>query len=396
MACSQYISTKETTHAARVSRLLLDPCTDLFRDILRNHVTEVQFPFILQKEKNTLSPILNKAQREKLYPRSGNFTGTYDVFDLSLLYILLRNISGITPHQKGWGKSPDPSDRSLSANIDRIREIRNTYCGHAVSVSLLDAEFLKLWQDLTIIITELEGSLPGGCTTYTDAANIIKTVTMDPEQEKRFLDMIDQQHQSTADLKKIMSGITTNLKNQNVNLNMLELRRVVTDVDITELEINQKRERTELEKVKYEQDKQRTELNDLSTNLARLEKLSNSEKKKYETSRDDREVDTVVGETTWSDDELYYVVEETPSSGELYYIVEETSQGDEEVDYVVEETPSNDELYYIVKETARGAKELFDDVVEKPLIGNLDNLIEETARSAARGAEKLLDFLEDK
>ncbi|XP_062593499.1 uncharacterized protein LOC134254977 [Saccostrea cucullata] len=261
MACSKYISTKETTHAARVSRLLVDPCTDLFRDILRNHVTEIQFPAIILQERNNLNPILNKVQRETLYPKSGTFNGTYADFDLSLLYILLRNISGIPPHQKGWAKTPDPLDRSLSANIDRIREIRNTYCGHAARVSLTDVEFNKLWQDLTIIISELESSLPGGCTTYTDAAKVIKIVTMDPEQEKKFLDEIDKHHQTTDDLKG----------------------------KITEVIIEQQRQGTEIEKVKLEQILQRTdfqseqecqkkEIDDLSSNLSKLEKLSDYER----------------------------------------------------------------------------------------------------------------------
>jgi hypothetical protein len=191
MACSKFISTKETTHAARVSLLLLNPCTELFRDLLRNHVTEIQFPNILLQEKLKLSPLLNKQQRELLYPNKGSFNGTYNNLDLSLLYVLLRNITHIVPHLKGWGKAPDSSDRSQSANIDRIREIRNAYCGHAARMSLSDNEFQNLWKDLTTVIGELEGCLPGGCTTYTDASIHIKNESMDPEQEKKYLDMID-------------------------------------------------------------------------------------------------------------------------------------------------------------------------------------------------------------
>jgi hypothetical protein len=89
----------------------------------------------------------------------------------------------------------------VAANIDRIREIRNTYCGHAARVSLSDTEFNQLWQELTTIIGELEGNLGGGCTQYTDAANQIKTESMDPEQEKKYLDIIDRQHQSIEVIK---------------------------------------------------------------------------------------------------------------------------------------------------------------------------------------------------
>lgn len=212
MACSKYMSTSEKTHAARVSRLLVDPCTDLFRDLLRSRVSEIQFPSKLENKKKVLNCILNKVQRDLLYPSLGSFLGTYNDFDLSLLYVLLRNVADISPHKKGWGKQPDPSDCSVSANIDRVREIRNVYCGHAASVSLSDPEFHKIWQDLTIIIGELEGSLPERCTTYTDAANQIKIDTMDPEQEKKYLDIIDEQHQSIVYLKGIFAYLLCSLK----------------------------------------------------------------------------------------------------------------------------------------------------------------------------------------
>jgi hypothetical protein len=204
MACSKYRSSKETTHAARVCRLLADPCTDLFRDLLRSRITEVQFPGILQQKKSDLIPILNKVQKGLLYPNKGTFNGTYNDFDLSLLYILLRNITNIIPHKKGWANPPDPLDRSESANIDRIREIRNACSGHATRVSLGDTEFQNLWQTLSDIIRELEVSLPGGCTVYTDAANQIKSDSMDPEQETKYLDIIDNQYQNIEDIRGII------------------------------------------------------------------------------------------------------------------------------------------------------------------------------------------------
>ncbi|XP_056007550.1 uncharacterized protein LOC125665455 [Ostrea edulis] len=239
MAYSKYKSTTETTNTARVSRLLVDPCTDLFRDLLRDHITEINFSGVLRQKKLLLSPILNKAQRDLLYPTKGSFTGTYNDFDLSLLYVLLRNTTGIAPHKKGWAKPPDPSDRSLSANIDRVREIRNTYCGHTARVSLSDSEFQKLWQDLTVIIGELEGSLSGGGTTYTDAANQIEVDTMDPEQEKRYLDVIDTQHQDIEALKERtfkvqeqINGLKSEVKGQvsNVQEQVTDVQEQVTDV----------------------------------------------------------------------------------------------------------------------------------------------------------------------
>ncbi|XP_062593500.1 uncharacterized protein LOC134254978 [Saccostrea cucullata] len=281
MACSKYISTRETTNAARVSRLLLDPCTDLFRDILRNHIPETLFSGTLQQEKGVLFPLLHKVHREKLYPKSGYFNGTYGEFDLSLLYILLRNLSGIPPHQKGWAKSPDPSDRSVSANIDRIREIRNTYCGHAVRVSLCDSEFQKLWKELAIMIGELEGSLPGGCTTYTNAAKMIKYDTMDPEQEKTFLDIIDQQNQNVQDLKEVTGVLKEEQEMLKSKIKQERKRRKTEQIkqqkEVFELENIQINQGTEISKLKHEQKRQKFELQ-TQQRMQRTETLPDSER----------------------------------------------------------------------------------------------------------------------
>ncbi|XP_062597969.1 uncharacterized protein LOC134259398 [Saccostrea cucullata] len=277
MANPKYTSTNEKTNAVRLSRLLVDPCTDLFRAILRDRITEIQFPCILNKEKNNLFHILYKDQREILYPKSG-FTGIYEEFDLSLLYILLRNISGIHPHQNGWGKSPDPIDRSLSANIERIREIRNTHCGHAPCVSLPDPEFQKHWQNITVIISELERSLPGGCTTYTNAAKMLQTETMDPEQEKKFLDIIDQQHKSTEDLKETTKELKKEQEIQRTKLEMLKSeftqgqKRKAEQLQLKtterkKLKTEQNKQAIEIKKLKHEQNQQRFKLHSIKRKI---------------------------------------------------------------------------------------------------------------------------------
>ena len=53
-------------------------------------------------------------------PNSGSYSGNYDDMDISLLYILLRDVCGIQAHKNGWGNAPDSEDRSVSANIERL------------------------------------------------------------------------------------------------------------------------------------------------------------------------------------------------------------------------------------------------------------------------------------
>lgn len=58
----------------------------------------------------------------------------YEDFEISLLYTILRNICIIPEHKNGWGDVPLPIDKSVSANIERIRLKRNEY-GHSTDIS---------------------------------------------------------------------------------------------------------------------------------------------------------------------------------------------------------------------------------------------------------------------
>ncbi|XP_061190734.1 E3 ubiquitin-protein ligase DZIP3-like [Saccostrea echinata] len=236
MAQCKYASTKQTTNAARLSRVVIDVFTDLFREILQLHITEIQFPFVLQEKRDKLCFILNKNQKECLYPAKDLFTGTYKEFDLSLLYILLRNVSGIPSHQHGWGKTPKPMDRSVSANIERVREIRNKYCGHSGSVSLNDSDFHSIWQELRLIIGEIEAALK--LTTYTDAINFLENETMDPEQQERYLSIIDDQQVTISDVKSTQDIIMKEQIRQNQEIErqgekLCSLKKLSKKVQIT-------------------------------------------------------------------------------------------------------------------------------------------------------------------
>ncbi|XP_062597965.1 uncharacterized protein LOC134259396 [Saccostrea cucullata] len=221
---SKYKSTPETTNLARVARLILGPCTDLLRDILKRNLA----PFNLSKtvktwvddlkKKKQNSP-LNKQQIALIFPLpTKHYGGDYSDFDISLLYILLRNVCKITPHNNGWGEEPDPTDNSVSANIERIRLTRNKYYGHAADFSLSDLNFIKEWQNIYNITVESEqhtGTLPF----YKDAVNNIRTCSMDPEIEAKYIDkllLIDElckTVQSHADkIEELLYVIPPNVK----------------------------------------------------------------------------------------------------------------------------------------------------------------------------------------
>lgn len=186
MSIQNYESTRGTTNLARVARMILGPCTDVLCALLTKEVTPSALmhnvnTFIANHPKHKPCPI-NKDQQKLVC------CGNYSEFDITLLYTLLRNVSTFPPPSNDWGKDPDKNDRSVSANIERIRLERNQY-GHKSDISLTDIAFNKKCQDIFTIVQELEGYL-GADTIYQDAVAFIKTCSMDPEQEAKYINQL--------------------------------------------------------------------------------------------------------------------------------------------------------------------------------------------------------------
>ena len=189
MASSPYAATEEMTNINRVSRLLMGPCTDQLRDILRIYIHPTSFSAVILKEKSRL-PRLNEQQRNLIMPNSGVYFGNYDDIDISLLYILLRNVCGIKAHSNGWGNTPLSSDRSLSANVERIRLVRNR-CGHPTG-GMFNAEFKKIWSTIRAAVVDLDLILKNG-NKYEKMVDFIRVDTMDPIMEKNYRDQLQKQ-----------------------------------------------------------------------------------------------------------------------------------------------------------------------------------------------------------
>lgn len=184
---SKYDSTRETTNLARVARILLGPCTDVLRAVLNKEMVPAALinnvkTFLANLPKRVKPPI-NTQQIVKV--NSGNYSN----FDISMLYVLLRNICSIPEHILKWGSNPCDKDRSVSANIERIRNIRNSYYGHPSDFAIQDPEFLNKWSELFSIVKELEASI-GNSTDFQDAVKELKSCCMDPEVEQKFIDRL--------------------------------------------------------------------------------------------------------------------------------------------------------------------------------------------------------------
>lgn len=174
-------STRETTNLARIVRIILGPCTDVLCAVLTK---EIQPSTLKQNVKtfvaNHRNPIITQKQQQLID------AGNYSDFDISLLYLLLRNVCSIQPHTNQWGKVPRQEDRGLSANIERIRVIRNEYYGYFTEFSISDADFEHKWKTIFQIVRELECYV-GTDTEYQEALTELKICPMDPDAVQAYI-----------------------------------------------------------------------------------------------------------------------------------------------------------------------------------------------------------------
>lgn len=94
-------------------------------------------------------------KKDLIYPASGSSAITAKDLDISVLYILLRNICNIPKHKNGWGKPPKKGDKSIAACIEKIKNERNLISGHSTAGAIEDNESQNHWTELRDAIVEI-------------------------------------------------------------------------------------------------------------------------------------------------------------------------------------------------------------------------------------------------
>ena len=201
MASTSYAATEEMTNINRVSRLLMGPCTDQLRDLLRFYIPPASFPAVINRLRVQLLH-LTVPQRILILPNSGMYIGNYEDMDITLLYILLRNVCGIQAHNKGWGNTPDSSDRSVSANIERLRLARN-HCGHSTG-GMSKIDFNLVWSEIRAAVVDLDKVLG---INYEKEVDFVRMDTMDPKMDQQYRDQLLDQMKEIVNITKTIDSL---------------------------------------------------------------------------------------------------------------------------------------------------------------------------------------------
>ncbi|KAL3888111.1 hypothetical protein ACJMK2_000491 [Sinanodonta woodiana] len=169
------ISPEHMNHA-RLYVALVTVCTNALRDILLTHVPEPYTNIYkairamkagLTKKTQTRrgqwqNALLLPDQCQVVYPDPrGRYVAGVDQFDISLLYILIRNVSTVSASLMGWGMDPieEPfRDKCLGASVERIRSYRNQI-GHSMDGKMSQQDFDDYWNKLDSVLDDIEQEL---------------------------------------------------------------------------------------------------------------------------------------------------------------------------------------------------------------------------------------------
>lgn len=219
-------SSKETTNYARLCRLLVDIGTQALRDtfdgicapeILHTVLNSPPVERTLQDLIKGRKKILNPAQWANLYPAEASSVSSAN-FDVTLLIILLRNICKLTPPVTGWDQQPNETDKSLEADIVRIKYFRNIVYAHAQQASVNDATFFHHWENIREVLVRLGGPQ------YEDAIDNLKTECMEHDIEEHYKELLrqwkkdefvikEQLHEMGEDIKYMKEALRVALNN---------------------------------------------------------------------------------------------------------------------------------------------------------------------------------------
>lgn len=153
---------KSTVNYLRLCLLITTICSDLLRDILSRYIKPADLQSELNKNRTKLENIMNAQQKEEIYDKTGARLSTAKSLDISVLYIILRNICNIPKHVNGWGKTPQIGDNSIAACIERIRIYRNSISAHTSNGRIEEMEFKDYWSELQKAVIQIENQMIGG------------------------------------------------------------------------------------------------------------------------------------------------------------------------------------------------------------------------------------------
>ena len=223
-ALSPLVSSVEKTNGAKLSRLLIDGGTTVLRKIFDGHHPPANLIIDLNANYSILNNllsrrVLNGHQWDKLFP-PGGVAPDSKTFDITLLFLLLTNICGLTPPPSGWHTKPPSSDTSHEANLARVKFYRNVLYGHVTTTGVDTPTFSALWTEISGVLVSLG----------LDQAEVDR-LKAEKGGEQDYIDVLIEWADSEEDIKSQLKNIH---QSQNQTLQAVQdVRLAVEDIHQT-------------------------------------------------------------------------------------------------------------------------------------------------------------------
>ena len=219
-APSPLASSVEKTNGAKLSRLLIDGGTTVLKNLFDHYHPPSRLATNLNSHYSTLNGLfrdghLHTPQWYKLFPTGGAIPDSKN-FDISLLFLLLTNICGLSPPRGGWHREPHTRDHSREANLARIKFFRNELYGHVTTTGIDTPTFNALWR-------KINGALRG---LGLDKASIDR-LKQEHGGEEDYINVLCEWSVSEQDIKSQLEDISQS---------QTEVQQAVNEVRLTQLE----------------------------------------------------------------------------------------------------------------------------------------------------------------
>ena len=149
----------ETTNGVKLTRLLVDGGTTVLRKVFDGIHPPTTLAANLYLHHSTLDDlfargIFSEHQRKLLFPSDGSKPDS-ETFDITLLFLLLTEICGLSPPDRtGWNYKPHARNKSLPANLVRIKLFRNKLL-HTPETRIETRLFIELWKEISGVLVSL-------------------------------------------------------------------------------------------------------------------------------------------------------------------------------------------------------------------------------------------------
>ena len=291
-APSPLASSVEKTNGAKLSRLLIDGGTTVLRKIFDGHHPPANLAADLNANKSILSnllkkKVLHKPQWDKLF-LPGGVAPDSNTFDITLLFLLLTNICGLTPPPSGWHSKPPPSETSHEANIARVKFYRNVLYGHVKTTGVDTPTFSAVWTEISGVLVSLG----------LDQAEVDR-LKAEKGGEQDYIDVLIEWADSEEDIKSQLKNIKQSQSKTHQAIEVVRQAQVKTQRTVEDIHETQASTQKTVEHMYKTQDMTQKAVEDVRQTQVKTQKSVEEVaaglkemRKKVDSLKDGRDVDT--------------------------------------------------------------------------------------------------------